>query len=113
MTIPDEKAGKTPMTLIGRRHNVDELLDIVTSDTVPLAIVTGPPGVGRSAVLGELRDALGERGVQTFSTGFYRDDRALSTETALAANEVTGIGTRPMSTTTLYPIPLSILGSVV
>lgn len=101
------------MTLIGRRHNVDELLDIVTSDTVPLAIVTGPPGVGRSAVLGELRDALGERGVQTFSTGFYRDDRALSTETALAANEVTGIGTRPMSTTTLYPIPLSILGSVV
>ncbi|HET6503782.1 MAG TPA: AAA family ATPase [Amycolatopsis sp.] len=108
------------MGLIGRQSNVDELLRVVTSTTVPLTIITGPPGIGRSAVLGELRDALEKSGIRAFSTRFYSDDHAPPTDLALASEVLANldagfdpVAARPTGTTTLYPVPLLVLRSVV
>ncbi|WP_243788351.1 AAA family ATPase [Saccharopolyspora gloriosae] len=52
----------------GRIHGRAEALDRIVescTDAVPLVLVTGPAGVGRSAVLAQARDRVAERGMST------------------------------------------------
>jgi DNA-binding CsgD family transcriptional regulator len=105
------------MGLIGRQQSLAELLGAVTSHTAPLVVVSGPPGIGRSRVLSELRDTLDQRGIRAFTTRFYRNDHALATDlaphTEIQPDQDDLVPGGPPSTATLGPTPWPLLRSVV
>ncbi|GAA2931952.1 AAA family ATPase [Kitasatospora cinereorecta] len=63
-------------TLFGRDAALAHVLDIATSpEAASLIVVTGPPGIGRSAALASLRDAFTTRGVATLTLRVARNER--------------------------------------
>ncbi|WP_253776447.1 AAA family ATPase [Goodfellowiella coeruleoviolacea] len=67
---------------------MDEILGVLGSPTrPPLVTITGPAGVGRTALLARLRDALADRGVRTTAIRFTPDGSTIPTSLALPRGE--------------------------
>ncbi|HTI26114.1 MAG TPA: helix-turn-helix transcriptional regulator [Kutzneria sp.] len=65
-----------PGPLFGRDQIVDHILSAVRSPAEPpMILVTGPTGIGRTAVLARVRAAAAERGMTTMSLRVAQNDR--------------------------------------
>ncbi|RAJ69916.1 regulatory LuxR family protein [Streptomyces sp. Amel2xB2] len=63
-------------TLFGRTEEVARITEAAASrEAAPLILVTGPPGIGRSAVLDGVREELSARGVATLTLRMSRIER--------------------------------------
>ncbi|MFC0435332.1 AAA family ATPase [Kutzneria buriramensis] len=65
-----------PGPLFGRDHVVDHIVATVRSPTAPpMILVTGPTGIGRTAVLARVRERVAEQGMATLSLRVAQNDR--------------------------------------
>ncbi|MGW1680106.1 AAA family ATPase [Saccharopolyspora sp. NPDC002376] len=90
-TVPGDTSARTRGSgarSIGRDEVVSRVLDVCARPGTPVVLVTGPAGIGRSAVLAQVREKLTELEVATADAHISRADLAPPNLVAVIADQL-------------------------